>query len=123
MIKCRDAEIKNRPATKELYQLLNKWNSEAYDGKCEIYFQTKECDKIGEKKFYNRSNESKSKSIQIHPQAIYTSRLLNVKNLPKPVNSTDLLSIQINSVSECLDVQLSELELNEIYQDKGSNIE
>ncbi|CAB4414502.1 unnamed protein product [Rhizophagus irregularis] len=41
------------------------------------------------------------------------------------VNSSDLSSFQFNSdtnslenpISECLDVQLSELELNEIYQD------
>ncbi|GES88187.1 kinase-like domain-containing protein [Rhizophagus clarus] len=104
--------------------------------KSEIYFQIKECDKIGEKKFKTRSNfENKSKSIQTHPQAIYTSRLINFKNLPKPVNSTDLSAIQINSgvnyniqsasanllISECLDVQLSELELNEICQDEESN--
>ncbi|POG76922.1 kinase-like domain-containing protein, partial [Rhizophagus irregularis DAOM 181602=DAOM 197198] len=28
IIKCWDAEIKNRPTTKELYQLLKKWNVE-----------------------------------------------------------------------------------------------
>ncbi|CAB4426697.1 unnamed protein product [Rhizophagus irregularis] len=63
-------------------------------------------------------------------------RLLNFKNLPKPVNSSDLSSFQFNSdtsytaqsisanpISECLDVQLSELELNEICQDDEHNIE
>ncbi|GES88168.1 kinase-like domain-containing protein [Rhizophagus clarus] len=93
------------PTTKELLEILTKWVNETDDRKGIIYFQTKECDKIGEKKFKNRLNESKSKSIQTHPQAIYTSRLLNFKNLPKPVNSTDLSAIQINSdiTSECLD--------------------
>ncbi|PKC00357.1 hypothetical protein RhiirA5_505223, partial [Rhizophagus irregularis] len=56
--------------------------------------------------------------------------------LPKPVNSSDLSSFQFSSdtnytaqststnpISECLDVQLSELELNEIYQDSEHNIE
>ncbi|CAB4435096.1 unnamed protein product [Rhizophagus irregularis] len=137
MIKCWDAEIKNRPTTKELHQQLKKWNDEIKkikDGdnsqNSEIYFQLKECDKIREEKFKNRSNEDKSKSFQTHPQAIYTSRLLNFKNLPKPVNSSDLSSFQFSSdanytaqstsanpISECLDVQLSELELNEICQD------
>ncbi|POG76921.1 hypothetical protein GLOIN_2v1837819, partial [Rhizophagus irregularis DAOM 181602=DAOM 197198] len=75
----------------------------------------------------------KSKSFKTHPQAIYTSRLLNFKNLPKPVNSSDLSSFQFSSdtaqstsanpISECLDVQLSELELNEICQDGEDNIE
>ncbi|CAB5353584.1 unnamed protein product [Rhizophagus irregularis] len=63
-------------------------------------------------------------------------RLLNFKNLPKPVNSSDLSSFQFSSdtnytaqststnpISECLDVQLSELELNEICQDSEHNIE
>ncbi|RGB26747.1 hypothetical protein C1646_720349 [Rhizophagus diaphanus] len=114
IIKCWDAEIKNRPTTKELYQLLKKWYEE--------YFQIKECDKIRKEKFKNRSDEDKSKSFQTHPQAFYTSRLLNFKNLPKPVNSSDLSSFQFsadanytaqltsaNPISECLDVQLSEL--------------
>ncbi|CAB5365838.1 unnamed protein product [Rhizophagus irregularis] len=47
------------------------------------------------------------------------------------INSSDLSSFQFNSdtnslenpISECLDVQLSELELNEIYQDGENNIE
>ncbi|GES88176.1 kinase-like domain-containing protein [Rhizophagus clarus] len=135
IIKCWDAEIKNRPTTKELYLILTKWDEEVFDEACdekgEIYFQVKECDKIGEKKFKNRSNESKSKSIQTHPQAIYTSRLVNFKNLPKPVNSTfiqinsdvnyNIQSASTNPISECLDVQLSELELSEICQSDESN--
>ncbi|CAB4388085.1 unnamed protein product [Rhizophagus irregularis] len=32
-------------------------------------------------------------------------------------------STSTNPISECLDVQLSELELNEIYQDSEHNIE
>ena len=53
--------------------------------------------KIREKKWLNRSNENKSENIKTHPQAIYTSRLLNFKNLPEPVNSSDLSSFQFNS--------------------------
>jgi serine/threonine protein kinase len=101
IIKCWDAEIENRPTTKELYQTLDKWYDEI-DGVdsgqySEIWFQIEECDKIGREKFKNRSNEDKSKNIQTHPQAIYTSRLLNFKNLPKPANSSDLSSFQFNS--------------------------
>jgi hypothetical protein len=123
LTKCWDAEIENRLTTRELHQTLKKWHDEigSYidycdysenneDGKdgeddengedsqnSKIYFQVKECNKIGRKKFKNRSNEDKSKNIQIHPQAIYTSILLNFKNLPKPVNSSDLSSFQFNS--------------------------
>ncbi|CAB4404783.1 unnamed protein product [Rhizophagus irregularis] len=136
IIKCWDAEIKNRPTTKELYQTLDGWYNGANSKNSEIYFQIEECDKIRKEKFKNRSNEDKSKSFKTHPQAIYTSRLLNFKNLPKPVNSSDLSSSQfssdtsytaqstsVNPISECLDVQLSELELNEICQDDEHNIE
>ncbi|PKK62344.1 hypothetical protein RhiirC2_790515, partial [Rhizophagus irregularis] len=137
IIKCWDAEIENRPTTKKLCQILTKWDGEMEDCEnSEIYFQTKECDKIRKEKFKNRSNEDKSKSFQTHPQAFYISRLLNFKNLPKPVNSSDLSSCHFSSdnnytvqstsanpISECLDVQLSELELNEICQDSEHNIE
>ncbi|PKC70872.1 hypothetical protein RhiirA1_454247 [Rhizophagus irregularis] len=118
-MKCWDAKAENRPSAKELYQILKKWEEE-YDIKFngEIYSQMSEYKKIREKKFKNRSNENKSESIKTHPQAIYTSRLLNFKNLPEPVNSSELSSFQVNSVSECLDVQFSESDLNEINQEE-----
>jgi serine/threonine protein kinase len=104
IIKCWDAEIGNRPTTKELYQLLKKWydeikyiDSEDSEDNSEICSQIKECDKIREEKFKKRSNEDKSKNFKTHSQAFYTSRLLNFKNLPKPVNSSDLSSFQFSS--------------------------
>jgi len=98
IMKCWDAKAENRPTAKELYQLLDKWNSEIdnYEDS-EICSQIKECDKTSESKFKNRPNEDKFKKLQTHPQAIYTSRLLNFKNLPEPVNSSDLSSFQVNS--------------------------
>jgi serine/threonine protein kinase len=141
IVKCWDAEKENRPTTKELYQILKKWNDEidnevseddeddedgengddedgndgddedGEDGEnnrdckngkydeleSEICSQIKVCDEIGLKKFKSRSSRDKSKNIQTHPQAIYTSRLLNFKDLPKPINSTDLPCFQFNS--------------------------
>ncbi|CAB5194269.1 unnamed protein product [Rhizophagus irregularis] len=78
--------------------------------------------------------------LQIHLHFVVTcygiTRDPNTKDLPKPVNSSDLSSFQFNSdtnytiqsaltnpISECLDVQLSELELNEICQDGENDIE
>ena len=86
-MKCLDAKAKNRPTSEELYQLLYKWYKEHRDINSEICSQIKVCDKIRKSKLKNRSDKDKSKNIQIHPQAIYTSRLLNFKNLPEPVNS------------------------------------
>ncbi|GBC06107.1 hypothetical protein RclHR1_06620005 [Rhizophagus clarus] len=129
MIKCWDAEIVNRPTTKQLYQMLNKWDDEIEKGESsEICLQVKECDEIGKKKFDARSSKNKSKTIQTHPQAIYTSRLLNFKNLPEQVNSSDLSSFQFNSdnnyaAQSTLANPSNELDLNEISQDEEDNIE
>ena len=88
--KCWNAKPENRPTAKELVQILSKWYYEdIYDENSVFYPQVKECEKIRESKLRNRSNEDKSKSIQTHPQAIYTSRLLNFKDLPEPVNSSE----------------------------------
>ena len=81
--KCWDAKPENRPTAKELCQILKMYSNQ-YNGI--IYSQIKECEKIRESKLRNRSNEDKSKNMQTHPQAIYTSRLLNFKDLPEPVN-------------------------------------
>ena len=78
-MKCWDAKAENRPTAKELYQKLDKLYYAAgydeYDDKIEL----------------NRTSEKRSNNIQTHPQAIYTSRLLNFKNLPEPVNSGKLI--------------------------------
>jgi serine/threonine protein kinase len=92
IIKCWDAKAENRPTAIEICQILGKYTGEINDEDGEIYSQIKECEKIKENKSKNRTNENKSKSLQTHPQAIYTSRLLNFENLPEPVNSSDYLS-------------------------------
>ena len=90
IMKCWDAKTENRPTAYELYQILKKWNIECgndvhsnyeIDGNSEIYIQIEECEKIRKIKSTNSSNENKSSNIQTHPQAIYTSRLFNFKNL------------------------------------------
>ncbi|PKC62831.1 hypothetical protein RhiirA1_462501, partial [Rhizophagus irregularis] len=124
IIKCWDAKAENRPTAKELCQTFLKYGNEMDDENSEISYQIKECEKIKENKLKNRTNENKSKNLQTHPQAIYTSRLLNFENLPEPVNSTDYLSSfqetistsSANPISECLDCELNELDLN---QDDG----
>ncbi|EXX62429.1 kinase-like domain-containing protein [Rhizophagus irregularis DAOM 181602=DAOM 197198] len=84
IIKCWDDKIENRPTIDELYQLLKKWNDDIKGNKDnEICSQIKECDEIREKKFKNKSNEEKPES---HPQAIYTNRILNFKNLTELLN-------------------------------------
>ncbi|GBC52556.1 kinase-like domain-containing protein [Rhizophagus irregularis DAOM 181602=DAOM 197198] len=116
--KCWDAKAENRPTAKELYQTLFEWhnskNKEDNDTKSQI---NEYDDKIG----LNRTDEKRSNNIQTHPQAIYTSRLLNFKNLPEPVNSDATKTTSIRS--ECFDCQLDELDLNESDQDEENNTE
>jgi serine/threonine protein kinase len=100
IIKCWDAKAENRPTAKELYQILNKLHEIQFkDDKISPQMNKYRAIMISGLK--NRLNENKSESIKTHPQAIYTSRLLNFKNLPEPVNSSDLSSFQINS-GKCL---------------------
>jgi serine/threonine protein kinase len=97
IMKCWDAKVENRPTAKELCQILKKLQSERWNIDSEINSQMDEYEKIRRNRLRNRSNKNKSENIKTHPQAIYTSRLLNFKNLPEPVNSSDLSSLQVNS--------------------------
>ncbi|UZO03086.1 uncharacterized protein OCT59_023499 [Rhizophagus irregularis] len=121
IIKCWDAKAENRPTAKELCQTFLRYGNDMDDENSEISYQIKECEKIKVNKLKNRTNENKSKNLQIHPQAIYTSRLLKFENLPEPVNSTNYLSSfqepisssSANLISECLDYESNELDLNQ----------
>ncbi|RGB28199.1 kinase-like domain-containing protein [Rhizophagus diaphanus] len=127
IIKCWDAKVKNRPTTKELYQILKKFYNERNNKNSEIHSQIVKCEKIRKTKLKrsgsNENRFNKPENIQIHSKAIYTSRLLNFNNLPEPTNSSDLLftsnsdvvqSPTENLISECFDCQLSESDLDEI---------
>ncbi|CAB5374871.1 unnamed protein product [Rhizophagus irregularis] len=105
--KCWDAKAENRPTAKELYQELDELDYAGYD-------------EYNDKIKLNRTSERRSSNIQTHPQAIYTSRLLNFKNLPEPVNSG---AIQSTLFSEGFDCQLDGSDLNEMNQDDENNIE
>jgi serine/threonine protein kinase len=83
IMKCWDDKAENRPTAYELYQIINILFVGRYNEDSEIYSQIKECESIRENKIQNRPDKVKPKNIQTHPQAIYTSRLLNFKNLPE----------------------------------------
>ncbi|RIA81096.1 kinase-like domain-containing protein [Glomus cerebriforme] len=118
IMKCWNAKAENRPITKELYQILKKWYNEKKDISSKIYSQIKECDKMSRKKFKNRSSDNESKNSQTHPQAIYTSRLLNFKNLPEPENSSDFSSFYSDTIQSAL----ANPNLNEIDQNIENDI-
>jgi serine/threonine protein kinase len=83
IVKCWDAKAENRLTAKELYQELKKLYSKRLNDP--------QIDEYNDKIKLNRSSEKRTSNIQSHPQAIYTSRLLNFNNLPEPVNSGNLI--------------------------------
>ncbi|EXX74126.1 Rad53p [Rhizophagus irregularis DAOM 197198w] len=89
---CWDADPLKRPKANELQNLFDKLHYEsAYDNnENEIKRQIEEVDKINEKLtssslLYN----GPTFSYTTNSQAVYTSRLLNFKNLPEPKNAID----------------------------------
>ena len=60
-----------------------------------IYKQTREADKINIQISHSTISSSSTNilSYTTHPQAVYTSRLLDFKNLPEPKNTGDSLEM------------------------------
>ncbi|CAB4403158.1 unnamed protein product [Rhizophagus irregularis] len=94
---CWDADPSKRPKANELYDSLYNFYKKSYgsyycddDDDSEIKKQVEEVERINEKLTstslpYNGT----TLSYTTNPQAVYTSRLLNFKNLPKPKNAID----------------------------------
>ncbi|CAB5376956.1 unnamed protein product [Rhizophagus irregularis] len=139
IIKCWNAEIKNRPTTKELYQLLKKWDDEIKeieyseysedDEDCEYSEDDEDCEysEDDEDGKYSEDDEDgedgedggdggDSKDVKDSDDKHINSSDLSSFQFSSDTNYTTQ-STSANPISECLDVQLSELELNEICQD------
>ncbi|GET64491.1 kinase-like domain-containing protein [Rhizophagus irregularis DAOM 181602=DAOM 197198] len=85
---CWDADPLKRPKAKELYNLLKDLYYSSSDH--EIKKQIEEADKINEKLTSSSSlYTGPTLSYTTNPQAIYTSRLLDFKNLPEQKNAID----------------------------------
>ena len=89
---CLDADPLKRPTADHLVNIIDEFNNNYYKENTEFYKQRKEAEE------FNKSVTSKpntplnisSPSYTTHSQAIYTSRLLDYKNLPEPQNSKEI---------------------------------
>ncbi|EXX59441.1 Tpk1p [Rhizophagus irregularis DAOM 197198w] len=85
--RCLDADPLNRPTIEEIRKITCYWLYEyihTFDEPTEFQKQMKEAEEINK-----LSAGSIPSTSEIHPGAIYTSRLLNFNNLPEPKNSDD----------------------------------
>ncbi|RGB32584.1 kinase-like domain-containing protein [Rhizophagus diaphanus] len=90
---CWDADPLKRPRANGLQDLLYNLHYSSYSASRrdhEINKQIKEADKINEK-FTSTSLPCNGTTLSYttNPQAVYTSRLLDFKNLPEPENAID----------------------------------
>ncbi|PKC74633.1 hypothetical protein RhiirA1_449704, partial [Rhizophagus irregularis] len=88
---CWDADPLKRPKAKEIKDLLYELHfSSKFRSDREINKQIEDADKINEKLTSSSSlYTGPTLSYTTNPQAVYTSRLLDFKNLPEPKNAID----------------------------------
>jgi serine/threonine protein kinase len=88
---CWDADPSNRPKANDLYKLLDNLSDKSNGINSVIYEQIKEADEINKKSssIVQLTSSTNTLSYMTHPQAVYTSKLLNFKNLPEPKNAVN----------------------------------
>ncbi|POG74037.1 kinase-like domain-containing protein [Rhizophagus irregularis DAOM 181602=DAOM 197198] len=112
---CWDADPLKRPNSHELKKLFGGLWQDIYGNKMDsvIYGQVKEADDINKKlSFSSPLTSTGTISYTTHPQAVYTSRLLDFNNLPEPKNAdnnNDLLGIEY---SDSLKMDFTKLDIN-----------
>ncbi|POG71802.1 kinase-like domain-containing protein [Rhizophagus irregularis DAOM 181602=DAOM 197198] len=84
---CWDADPLKRPSAIELRELTREFFYDTIETS-EIFKQIREADIINEKLSFSSPLISTGTTLYMtHPQAVYTSRLLDFKNLPVPKNA------------------------------------
>ena len=87
---CVDADPLKRPSADYLREKFYQWNGDRFKVNSEISKQIKEADEFNKNHPILTNTLSNTElTYTTHPQAIYTSRLLNFKNLPEPKNADD----------------------------------
>ncbi|CAB4404800.1 unnamed protein product [Rhizophagus irregularis] len=110
---CWDADPLKRPNADEINRLfLNLWSDIANDKVDSIiYGQVKEADDINKKlSFSSPLISTGTISYTTHPQAVYTSKLLDFKNLPEPINADN--NDDLIEYSDSLKIDFTKLDIN-----------
>ncbi|GBC40341.2 kinase-like domain-containing protein [Rhizophagus irregularis DAOM 181602=DAOM 197198] len=115
--KCLEANPLNRPTADEIEKILCSWRDNRV---VELQKQIKEAEEMNNKLLAGGIHSTNLRvSYRTHSEAIYTSRLLNFDNLPKPKNSdyyyekkdTSMNSIE-SSAPLSLQIDVSKLNIN-----------
>ncbi|GBB87509.1 hypothetical protein RclHR1_00140013 [Rhizophagus clarus] len=104
---CWDADPLKRPKANGLSRLIKELYFDYNDEGSILYKQIEEADEINDKPssiVQSSSLFTSTLSYTTHPQAVYTSRLLDFKNLPEPKNAVEY--------SESLRMDFTKLDLN-----------
>ncbi|CAG8705125.1 1431_t:CDS:2, partial [Racocetra persica] len=109
--KCWDELPSKRPTSREIYEIISRWNDEISNDKTtELVTQIKKADEVCE-------NFLVSNASEIHPEAIYTSRkfdILNVSNDDEQSNyqesSESLIVIDHTSQDNVIEIEKNESE-------------
>ncbi|RHZ73037.1 hypothetical protein Glove_233g15 [Diversispora epigaea] len=86
IMRCWDARVTHRPTFEELFDELRKYRRDYSHKNSEIRIQIENSEKLSKNLGLINSTTTTRLNYQTHPQAIYTSRLLNFSKLPKPKN-------------------------------------
>ncbi|POG78640.1 kinase-like domain-containing protein [Rhizophagus irregularis DAOM 181602=DAOM 197198] len=113
--RCWDADLLKRPKADELQKLFTdifaNWKEDSVIDK-----QIDEANEINEKSssstVQSPSSSTSDLSYMTHPQAVYTSRLLDFKNLPKPKNADNNDNLLGIEDSESTIIDFTKLDFN-----------
>jgi len=99
--KCMDAVPEKRPTANEILKIITFWK-DAFHIYYGSYYSEEQLDELEEiKKIFEEADKKPFNPLTItatvHPNAVYTSRLLNFTNLPQPVNSNKVTIISNNN--------------------------
>ncbi|EXX74727.1 Cdc15p [Rhizophagus irregularis DAOM 197198w] len=112
---CWDADPLKRPNANELRELIYDLHMDIGNNKVNsvIYGQVKEADEVNKKLSFSSPLISISTITNMtHPQAVYTSRLLDFKNLPEPKNANNNDDLHGIEYSDSLKMDFTKLNIN-----------